>query len=299
MGFTFYAYPTVVKAAMSVFRDVVVVGYDEGNAIAAASMVEVDDQRMEAAKSFVSDLTNEEPVGDRFIFRNTHIGFMYERDQLSAILAGMDSSSDDNLATEYILNRRVELFPGMFRGSMPIDIRVWPRNADDLAVLRDKDFDVGLHVTSGGPDEERFETKPLELRRSGGSEDDSEAFIRDDGSIAFRVETASDFEWPRLNKAVGAQWIVATDIRKPEAAAEVNVVMKGKIRGRGLAGLKVFCGQKFIAQAYTYAGDFELPLVALSGSHCADVNLHVTLDTLPGRGTSAELDVNSIAVSIQ
>lgn len=292
---TFYAYPTVVKAAMGVFADVVVVGSRDGNAIAAASNAPLSPSAIAQARAFVASTTNEERAGDHFVFRNVVPHFLYDREDLTEILRDIEESTDDNLATEYILNREVEVFPGAHTANNPVDIRVWPANAVELSRLRQQPVGRGVQVVDadGGRDVVRM---PFVLKRGGGKDEVSSGRLQEDGSIELDLNAGYQIEWPGLVKTTEAQWEVLRGYRK-DSLEPLNILLRGSIEGRGLVGIKLFCGDTYLGAAFSYAERFELPLVGLDGERCDNTVIHVSTDTMPGYGEEVRFHLHDLVMS--
>ena len=291
---TFFPYPSVVKAALDVFDDVVVMGRKDAVAIAAAHVGGNSGEVLSSARAHAADTTTEERIGTRFTFRNLYPSFLYDTGDLTEILGGMEASTDDNLATEYILSRDVEVFPGAHGPQRAVDLRVWPEHATDLTELRKMPGSSGVNLLAdrdGGPGVSN--QVPFVLTRGGGTEENSKAEIRSDGSIRMDLVAAGYLEWPALDAISGTQWEVARGIAK-ESEKPLHILLRGELHGRGLVGIKVFCGETFAGYNFSYAEQMELPISVLDGETCDDVVIHVSLETLPGLGERVSFDLEDI-----
>lgn len=292
---TFYAYPTVVRAALEVFPDVVVVATPNGMAIAAASMQPIPKGVLDKTRIAVADLVTEERVGARFVFKNLEPGYVLDRATVKAVLANLVASDDDNLATEYSWSNRVELFPGASSQTAATDIRVWPVNALEYARLAALPIGSGIRLLGEGEGSVGSNTAgtPFTLKRGGGVDADSSAEILPDGAILMRQDLGTWFDWPYVGKPVGSQWEVAGNVNTLKDGP-ISFLMRGKLSGRGLVGLKAFCGDEFVGSNFSYAEEIEIPLTTKEGVDCSQISLHVSLDALPGIGRRAEFTLLDI-----
>jgi spermidine synthase len=131
---SFYSYPTVVKAATQVYGNVVVfskigsIGHTFATAETSNFITEEFWARYEIAQSKVG--AELEFSQENVNMDNTSV--YYPKIRLMKLLNDVDSSTDDNIATEYYINNRTEIIPGLYKAGSPVDYRVWPPN--DLAI---------------------------------------------------------------------------------------------------------------------------------------------------------------------
>ena len=131
---SFYSYPTVVKAATDVFGDVVVftnVG-SIGHAFATTARNGIISTEFWGRYEMA-----QKKVGGQLEISNHNAkiegaSVYYPYESLRVILSRMNESSDNLIVTEYYLNNRTEIIPGLYKSGNPVDYRIWP--ISDLAL---------------------------------------------------------------------------------------------------------------------------------------------------------------------
>jgi spermidine synthase len=132
---SFVAYPAVVKAALQVYPEVVVLAQPDGIGVAYAfNSAEFFDTMwnndLGAQHKQVAELLAQEIDGVSISVGGGDLQFALMTPELKRMTSAIPAATDDLLATEFYLNQRNEVFPGQANDGVRRDLRVWePINA--------------------------------------------------------------------------------------------------------------------------------------------------------------------------
>jgi predicted membrane-bound spermidine synthase len=131
---SFYSYPNVVKAAINVFGDVVV--FSKVGSI-GHTFATVEKNEIISAEFWRRYTSAVGKVGGELGFSNVSTkvegaSIYYPYSALKRVLSKIEESTDNMILTEYYINSRTEIIPGLYKLGSPVDYRIWPVN--DLAL---------------------------------------------------------------------------------------------------------------------------------------------------------------------
>ena len=285
---TFYAYPPVVKAALDVFGDVAVFTRNGSIGITYCTVEQshivregfLDRYNAASAKAGGNFEANEGPpwLDGAAIF--------YPKPALTGLLSGMPPATDDHLVTEYYLNARTELIPGLHNGQAPTDYRVWP-------------YSAGAQPFPGkGELAGKWDRPTREVSWVGGQV----ATALKSGSTTPSFQARQTGSVVSLDKVrgVSAQWNFPEFI-PVNASKQTFIQFEGTCNksGRGIWGIKAyFTGKDGLKVSTIHSaarGTTRLPL-ALAVPSGVNVNFALTFDNAPGLGNSAVIDCSEFKV---
>ncbi len=230
---SFYSYPTVVKAAMDVFGDVVVfanVG-SIGHAFATTARNGIISsefwERYEIAQT---------KVGGQLEISNHNANIegasvYYPYESLRVILSKMNESSDNMIVTEYYLNNRTEIVPGLYKSGNPVDYRIWPISNLALPFSPEKIFEKS-RILSG-----QYSLSADEIASGLQMIPNYPSFLP--GEFTSNVKVNFGF-FPKVNelfsKGHGFQWDFKVIPLPIDGTWEAKITCEKK--GRGIWGLK-------------------------------------------------------------
>jgi spermidine synthase len=230
---SFYSYPTVVKAATQVFGNVVVfskngsIGHTFATAESAKFITKEFWTRYQIAQS---------RIGAQLEFSQENVklensSVYYPKNRLVQLLKDLDTSSDDKIVTEYYINNRTEIVPGLYKSRSPVDYRVWPPS--NLAM----NFSPKKIVDKKNHNSEDFVISGQEIARKIQAVEGYPKFGVSENSSAVDVSFGL---FPKFNDQIsssrGFQWDFLEIPLASNSIWDVNITCKKT--GRGIWGLK-------------------------------------------------------------
>lgn len=125
---SFYAYPPVLKAAVNIFDDIAIFKQSNGTCQAiclknGSIFKKIWPQQF--VDNFNHVINNVYHGNSNNLYTGNDI-FYISKDSIKEHLVNIPESTDDFLATEYYLNQRTELLPGVSTDGRPLDMRMLP-----------------------------------------------------------------------------------------------------------------------------------------------------------------------------
>ena len=281
---SFVAYPAVVKAALEVFPEVIVL--TEPGAVGIAYAFK-DGAHFQAewngglAQRFADVSARlSKPVG------NVALSFGWSADSyvlptrlLRTLLAEMKPATDDLLVTEYYLNQANEVSPGRSGIQRRIDLRVWDPvpGVEPMPWWR-----AGKQVADGNRDAAFEWSAPQTLVRTGGLPIDHAA-----GTWNPQMAAAGRQSW---------QWTVSDAISLSGTHAVAS--LEASNNGNGRWGLVAVCSDtaRVIDGRYTYAEGRQKVLLAFATNGCTRLALNIGFEEIDGPGSTAAFTPHAVEV---